>query len=95
MGTELRLSYDLCTFSAQVYRSAPLYIGFISSVTNITYTEATVPSESTTTIHAAERASGAAFVVLTKCDRNTILIKDQLYEYETLAGPAEVLLSRE
>ena len=92
-GTELQFSYDPSTFFVSVDPNAPLYIGLINMVTNITYTEVTSCGTGCATIPVPEGAAGAAFAVLTTFSTADALTEDQLNSYGALAGPAEVVLS--
>ena len=73
--------------------NAPLYIGLINSVTNVTYTEAEKVDDHTVQIPVPQGAAGAAFAVLTTFNGDAALSEDQLTQFGTLAGPAEVILS--
>ena len=92
-GTELVFSYDPATFFVPVDSSKPLYIGIINSITNVTYTEATKMGDNMVSIPVPEGAAGAAFAVLTTFGPDAALKEDQLSQFGTLAGPAEVVLS--
>ena len=92
-GTILKFSYDPTKFFVKVDPNAPLYIGLINSVTNVTYTEVTSCGTGCATIPVPEGAAGAAFAVLTTFPTADALTEDQLSQFGTLAGPAEVILS--
>ena len=93
-GTELTFSYDPSALDGKFDPATQrLYIGLINSVTNVTYTQASTPKAGTAIIPVPEGAAGAAFAVLTTYDGSAALTEDQLSEYGTLAGPAEVILS--
>ena len=92
-GTELRFTFDPNTFFVSVDPAAPLYIGLINMVTNVTYTEVTKVDANTVTIPVPEGAAGAAFAILTTFDGAAALSEDQLSSFGTLAGPAEIILS--
>lgn len=84
-GTILKFTYDPSKFFVHVDPNAPLYIGLINQVTNVTYTEVTSCGTGC--------ASGAAFAVLTSFPSQDALTEDQLGQFGALAGPAEVILS--
>ena len=92
-GTMLKFSYDASKFFVKVDPNAPLYIGFINMVTNVTYTEVTSCGTGCATIPVPEGASGVGFAVLTTFPTADALTEDQLSQFGTLAGPAEVVLS--
>lgn len=92
-GTELKFTYDPSTFFVSVDPNAPLYIGLINMVTNVTYTKVTSCGTNCAQIPVPEGASGAAFAVLTTFSGDAALTEDQLTNFGTLAGPAEVILS--
>ena len=92
-GTTLKFSYDPSAFFVKVDPNAPLYIGLINSVTNVTYTEVTSCGTGCATIPVPKGAAGAAFAVLTTFSGDAALSEDQLTQFGTLAGPAEVILS--
>lgn len=92
-GTTLKFSYDPSTFFVAVDPAAPLYIGLINSVTNVTYTEVTKCGTGCATIPVPEGAAGAAFAILTTFSGDAALTEDQLSQFGTLAGPAEIILS--
>lgn len=92
-GTILKFTFDPSKFFVQVDPNAPLYIGLINQVTNITYTEVTSCGTGCATIPLPEGESGAAFAVLTTFPTADALTEDQLSQFGTLAGPAEVIIS--
>ena len=92
-GTLLKFTYDPSTFFVKVAPDAPLYIGLINMVTNITYTEVTSCGTGCATIPVPEGAAGAAFAVLTTFSPADASTEDQLTSFGALAGPAEVILS--
>lgn len=92
-GTELKFTYDPTKFFVTVDPNAPLYIGLINMVTNVTYTEVTSCGTGCATIPVPEGAAGAAFAILTTFSGAAALTEDQLASFGTLAGPAEVVLS--
>lgn len=71
--------------------NAQLYIGMLNMVTNVTFVEATRTGEGSVTAPVPEGAAGVAFAVLSTF--NGGLNGNQLSEFGTLAGPAEVVLS--
>lgn len=92
-GTELQFTYDPSTFFVSVDPNAPLYIGLINMVTNVTYTEVTSCGTNCAQIPVPEGAAGAAFAILTTFSPAAALTEDQLTTFGALAGPAEVVLS--
>lgn len=92
-GTLLKFSYDPSTFFVKVDPNASLYIGLINMVTNITYTEVTSCGTGCATIPLPAGLAGVAFAVLTTFPTADALTEDQLSQFGTLAGPAEVVIS--
>ena len=92
-GTPLQFTYDPSTFFVQVDPNAPLYIGLINMVTNITYTEVTSCGTNCAQIPVPEGAGGAAFAVLTTFSGADNLSENQLTSFGSLTAPAEVVLS--
>ena len=92
-GTELQFTYDPSKFFVQPPAGAPLYIGLINMVTNVTYTEVTSCGDNCAQIPVPKGAAGAAFAVLTTFSPDAALTEDQLTQFGALAGPAEVILS--
>ena len=92
-GNPLQFTYDPSTFFVQVDPNAPLYIGLINMVTNVTYTEVTSCGNNCAQIPVPQGAAGAAFAVLTTFAGADNLSENQLTSFGTLAGPAEVILS--
>ena len=92
-GTPLKFTYDPATFFVHPDPNAPLYIGLINMITNVTYTEVTSCGTGCAQIPVPEGAAGAAFAVLTTFSGDAALTEDQLTTFGTLAGPAEVILS--
>lgn len=92
-GSQLKFTYDPNTFFVKPDANTPLYIGLINMVTNITYTEVTSCGTGCAQIPVPEGAAGAAFAVLTTFNKDIALSEDQLTQFGTLAGPAEVILS--
>lgn len=92
-GTLLKFTYDPSQFFVELAPDAPLYIGLINMVTNVTYTKVTSCGTGCATIPVPEGAAGAAFAVLTTFSTADALTEDQLSSYGTLAGPAEVIIS--
>ncbi|KAL9129978.1 MAG: hypothetical protein Q9217_001736 [Psora testacea] len=92
-GTPLKFTYDPSKFLVEIDPKAPLYIGFINQVTNVTYTVVSSCGTGCATIPVPEGAAGVAFAVLTTFDGQNALTEDQLAQFGTLAGPAEVVLS--
>ena len=92
-GTELKFSFDPSKFFVSVDPNAPLYIGLINSITNVSYTKVMSCGYGCATIPVPEGAKGAAFAVLTTFDDKAMLTEDQLTQFGALAGPAEIILS--
>ena len=92
-GTELKFSYDPSKFFVKVDPQAKLYIGLINMVTNVTYTEVKSCGKGCAKIPVPKGAAGAAFAILTTFSPDAALTEDQLSQFGTLAGPAEVILS--
>ena len=92
-GTPLQFEYDPSTFFVKTDPNAPLYIGLVNMVTNVTYTEVTSCGTNCAQIPVPAGAAGAAFAVLTTFSGSAALTEDQLTTFGTLAGPAEVILS--
>ncbi|KAL8955781.1 MAG: hypothetical protein Q9193_006487 [Seirophora villosa] len=90
-GSILRFTYDPSTFFVDVDPNAPLYIGLLNMVTNVTFVETTKCGPGCVDALSPEGAAGAAFAVLSTF--NGGLNGNQLSEFGTLAGPAEVVLS--
>ena len=90
-GTTLTFSFDPKSFFVKVDPNAPLYVGFLNSITNVTFVEATKASATSVTAPVPEGATGVAFAVLSTFSGG--LSGNQLSEFGTLAGPAEVVLS--
>ncbi|CAO1605743.1 MAG: hypothetical protein LQ349_006439 [Xanthoria aureola] len=90
-GTPLKFTFDPSSFFVQVDPNAPLYIGLINMVTNVTFIETTSCGSGCVTAPVPQGAAGAAFALLTTF--NGGLNENQLSEYGALAGPAEVVLS--
>ncbi|KAL9096800.1 MAG: hypothetical protein Q9163_006409 [Psora crenata] len=92
-GTQLTFRYDPSEFFVNVDPNAALYIGFINLVTNVTYTQVTNCGTGCASIPVPEGATGVGYAVLTTFDGNAALTEDQLSQFGTLAGPAEVVVS--
>ena len=92
-GTTLKFNYDPTKFFVKVDPNAPLYIGLINMVTNVTYTEVTSCGTVCATIPLPSGLAGVAFGVLTTFPTADALTEDQLSQFGTLAGPAEVVIS--
>ncbi|KAL8934730.1 MAG: hypothetical protein Q9216_005759 [Gyalolechia sp. 2 TL-2023] len=90
-GTELRFTFDPSSFFVDVDPNAQLYIGLLNMITNVTFVEATSCGEGCVTAPVPEGAMGVGFAVLSTF--NGGLNGNQLSEFGTLAGPAEVVLS--
>ncbi|KAI4264930.1 MAG: hypothetical protein L6R35_007267 [Caloplaca aegaea] len=90
-GTPLRFTFDPASFFVDVDPNAPLYIGLLNMVTNVTFVETTSCGHGCVDAPVPEGAAGAAFAVLSTF--NGGLNGNQLSEFGTLAGPAEVVLS--
>ena len=90
-GTELTFTFDPSTFFDKVDPNAPLYIAFINQITNTTFVEATKSSASSVTVPLPDGLGNVAFAVLTTFSGG--LTEEQLTDYGTLAGPAEVVVS--
>ncbi|KAL8650582.1 MAG: hypothetical protein Q9226_005087 [Calogaya cf. arnoldii] len=90
-GTPLKFTFDPSTLFVQVDPHAPLYIGLINLVTNVTFLETTSCGSGCVTAPVPQGAGGAAFAVLTTFSGG--LNEKQLTEFGALAGPAEVVLS--
>ena len=90
-GTELTFTFDPSTFFVKVDPSAKLYIGFINQVTNTTFAETTSCGTGCVNVAVPDGLAGAAFAVLTTFSGG--LDEDQVSQFGTLAGPAEVVLS--
>ncbi|KAL9627107.1 MAG: hypothetical protein Q9204_006806 [Flavoplaca sp. TL-2023a] len=90
-GTPLQFTFDPSTFFVQVDTNAPLYIGLVNLVTNVTFVETTSCGTGCVTAPVPERAAGVAFAVLSTFSGG--LNENQLSEYGALAGPAEVVIS--
>ncbi|KAL8931704.1 MAG: hypothetical protein Q9211_006783 [Gyalolechia sp. 1 TL-2023] len=90
-GTTLQFKFDPTTFFVDVDPNAQLYIGLLNMVTNVTFVEATSCGDGCVTAPVPEGAMGVAFAVLSTF--NGGLNGNQLSEFGTLAGPAEVVLS--
>ncbi|KAL8654008.1 MAG: hypothetical protein Q9210_001769 [Variospora velana] len=90
-GTPLRFTFDPASFFVDVDPTAPLYIGLLNMVTNVTFVETTSCGHGCVDAPVPEGAAGAAFAVLSTF--NGGLNGNQLSEFGTLAGPAEVVLS--
>ena len=90
-GTVLTFKFDPLTFFVKLDPAAPLYIAFINSVTNTTFTHTTSCGTGCATVPLPEGLGGAAFAVLTTFAGG--LTEDQLTSYGTLAGPAEIIIS--
>lgn len=90
-GTLLKFTYDPSTFLVKVDPNAKLYIGLVNMITNVTFVETTSCGNGCVTAPVPQGAAGAAFAVLSTF--NGGLNENQLSEFGTLAGPAEVVLS--
>lgn len=90
-GTLLQFTFDPSTFFVQVDPNAPLYIGLVNLVTNVTFVETTSCGTGCVTAPVPKGAAGVAFAVLTTFSGG--LNENQLTEYGALAGPAEVVIS--
>ncbi|KAI4240223.1 MAG: hypothetical protein L6R40_005252 [Gallowayella cf. fulva] len=90
-GTLLKFNFDPSTFFVKVDPNAPLYIGLVNMVTNVTFIETTSCGTGCVTAPVPKGAMGAAFAVLTTF--NGGLNENQLTEYGALTAPAEVILS--
>ncbi|KAI4170934.1 MAG: hypothetical protein LQ343_004592 [Gyalolechia ehrenbergii] len=90
-GTTLQFTFDPSTFLVHVEPSAQLYIGLLNMITNVTFVETTSCGDGCVTAPVPEGAMGVAFAVLSTF--NGGLNGNQLSEFGTLAGPAEVVLS--
>ncbi|KAL8839219.1 MAG: hypothetical protein Q9170_001825 [Blastenia crenularia] len=90
-GTTLKFTFDPSTFFVKVDPNAPLYIGMVNMITNVTFVETTSCGTGCVTAPVPEGAAGAAFAVLSTFGGG--LNENQLSEFGTLAGPAEVVLS--
>ena len=90
-GTELTFNFDPSTFFVALDPNAPLYIAFINQVTNTTFVEATKQGTNSVTTAVPAGLGNVAFAVLTTFSGG--LNEDQITQYGTLAGPAEVVLS--
>lgn len=92
-GQALKFTYDPSTFFVTVDPNQPLYIGLVNQVTNVTYTPVTSCGTNCAQISVPEGVAGAAFAVLTTFGGDADLNENQLNDFGTLAGPAEVILS--
>lgn len=90
-GTQLKFTFDPSTFFVKVDPAAKLYIGLLNMVTNVTFVETASCGQGCVTAPVPEGAAGVAFAVLSTF--NGGLNGNQLSEFGTLAGPAEVVLS--
>ncbi|KAL8856226.1 MAG: hypothetical protein Q9178_007143 [Gyalolechia marmorata] len=90
-GTPLRFSFDPSKFFVKVDPNAPLYIGLVNLVTNVTFIETTSCGTGCVEAPVPPGAGGAAFAVLSTFSGG--LNENQLTEFGALAGPAEVILS--
>ncbi|KAG8533965.1 uncharacterized protein KY384_001708 [Bacidia gigantensis] len=92
-GTTLKFSFDPSKFFVAVDPNAPLYIGIINSITNVTYEKVTSCGTGCATVPVPKGAAGVAFAILTTFDDKAALTEDQLAQFGALAGPAEIVLS--
>lgn len=90
-GTQLTFNYDPSTFLVKVDPSAKLYIAFINQVTNTMFAETTSCGTGCVNVPVPTGLGNAAFAVLTTFSGG--LNEDQVSQFGTLAGPAEVILS--
>ena len=90
-GTKLTFHYDPTKFFVPVDQSKPLYIALVNLVTNVTFTEVQKCGTGCVQIPVPKGAAGVAFAVLTTFSGG--LTEDQLTQFGTLAGPAEIVLS--
>lgn len=90
-GTQLTFNFDPSTFFVKFDPAAPLYIAFINSVTNTTFVETTSCGTGCANVPLPDGLGGVAFAVLTTFAGD--LTEEQLTEFGTLAGPAEVVIS--
>lgn len=90
-GTQLTFKYDPSTFFVQVDPAAPLYIAFINQITNTTFVQAATDGTGDATVALPPGLGNAAFAVLTTFSGG--LDEDQITEFGTLAGPAEIIIS--
>ncbi|KAL8778721.1 MAG: hypothetical protein Q9213_007274 [Squamulea squamosa] len=90
-GTPLKFTFDPSSFFVKVDPNAPLYIGLVNLVTNVTFIETTSCGSGCVTAPVPKGAAGAAFAVLTTF--NGGLNENQLTQFGALTRPAEVVLS--
>ncbi|KAI4126520.1 MAG: hypothetical protein LQ338_003710 [Usnochroma carphineum] len=90
-GTPLQFTFDPSTFFVPVDPNAPLYIGLVNQVTNVTFVETTSCGTGCVTAPVPAGLGNVAFAVLSTFGGG--LNENQISEFGTLAGPAEVVLS--
>ncbi|KAI9751372.1 MAG: hypothetical protein M4579_006095 [Chaenotheca gracillima] len=90
-GTKLSFSWDPSKYFVAVDPSAPLYIALINQIAPPVFLEIQKTGDGSGDVAVPANVSGAAFAVLTTFSGP--LTPDQISQFGTLAGPAEVLLS--
>ncbi|KAL8830028.1 MAG: hypothetical protein Q9191_001667 [Dirinaria sp. TL-2023a] len=90
-GTQLTFKYDPSTFFVKVDPKAPLYIAFINQVTNTTFVQTKSCGTGCANVALPAGLGSAVFAVLTTFSGG--LNEDQVTQFGTLAGPAEIIAS--
>ena len=90
-GTIVTFEWDPTTFFVSVDPNAPLYIALINQIAPPVFVEVTKTGSGSGTVALPASISGVAFAVLTTFSGN--LSEQQLNDFGTLAGPAEVVLA--
>ena len=90
-GTLVTFEWDPTKFFVPVDPNAPLYIAMINQDNPVVFLEVTKTGTGAGTVPVPEGVSGVAFAVLTTFSNG--LDEQQLNDFGTLAGPAEVVLS--
>ena len=87
----MTFEWDPTKFFVSVDPNAPLYIAMINQDNPVVFLEVTKTGTGTGTVPVPDGVSGVAFAVLTTFSGG--LDEQQLNDFGTLAGPAEVVLS--
>ena len=90
-GATITFSYDPKTLFVAVDPAKPLYVAWINQIAPPVFEEATMVSDGVVTAKVPPGVGGVAFAVLTTFSGG--LTPQQLSEFGTLAGPAEVALA--
>jgi len=90
-GTILTFNWDPKQFFVTVDPNAPLYIAFVDQIAQTFFAKLTISGTGSGTVAVPEGVAGIAFAVLTTFQGPLTL--EQLTQFGTLAGPAEVPLS--